>query len=146
MDNCFFDSGLRFSCKKCSNCCRGGPGNVFLSQNDLTKLAEWFNLSESDFVKGFCRKATWRDGSSVVSLLEKENFDCIFWDGGCTVYEVRPVQCVTYPFWKWVIDDESTWRSEKQECPGIDEGKLWSKEEILEQMHRHFFNRPLKWT
>lgn len=147
MMECFFEDGLNFSCTKCSNCCRGKPGFVFLSKNDLTNLAEWFNLSLGSFVDSFCRKAVWRDGTSVVSLIEKENFDCVFWqDGkGCSVYEARPVQCKTYPFWKRVIADKNAWKVESMECPGIGSGKLWSKDEVLDQMQRHALNHPVLW-
>lgn len=94
----------------------------------------------------FCREAKWRDGSVVVSLAEKKNFDCIFWKDGCSVYEVRPVQCETYPFWRWIIADENTWRAEMHECPGIGGDKIWSKEKVMEEMHRHASNRPILWA
>ena len=38
-----------------------------------------------------------------VTLVEKaDNHDCIFYDRqrGCTVYEDRPRQCRTWPFWR----------------------------------------------
>lgn len=35
------------------------------------------------------------------------------------MYNFRPVQCRTYPFWTGILADESSWKSEAKHCPGI---------------------------
>ena len=35
MSEPFYAEGLRFSCERCSACCRGEPGYVFLTKEDL---------------------------------------------------------------------------------------------------------------
>src|SRR5574344_288995 len=100
--SCFYDKGLHFSCQKCSHCCRIDPGFVYLSQSDLTNLCQWFKFTQEQFISMYCRKVPYYDGTTVLSLREKKNYDCIFWDNGCTVYGARPVQCSTYPFWSWM--------------------------------------------
>ena len=115
----FFQGGLNFSCKRCSHCCRHEPGSVFLSREDLSCLCKSFSLSMKDFISSYCRCVPYFDGTLVVSLQEKSNYDCIFWDQGCTVYNSRPVQCRTYPFWTGILDNETSWKDEARHCPGI---------------------------
>ena len=66
----------------------------------------------------------------MISLTEKENYDCIFWDGGCTVYEHRPLQCRSYPFWGANLESKEAWRGLAAVCPGANRGKLHSLAEI----------------
>lgn len=144
MEN-FYEHGLNFSCKRCSHCCCGEPGYVFLSMEDLTKLSLWFRLEINDFIKEYCRLVPFWDGSSVLSLKEKENYECIFWkDGqGCSVYEARPVQCSTYPFWSRLLQNEDAWNSEMVDCPGINTGDIVSKEEIEKAHTLYKNNKPI---
>jgi Fe-S-cluster containining protein len=63
------------------------------------------------------------------SLVERANHDCIFWENGCTVYEDRPEQCRTFPFWPEFIESEDAW-SKIAWCRGKDQGRLYPKDEI----------------
>ncbi|MCG8452462.1 MAG: YkgJ family cysteine cluster protein [Spirochaetales bacterium] len=128
-DTPFWAEGVRFECTSCGHCCRHEPGYVFLSQNDLTRLAQGMGMKEKDFISKHCRRVDL--GVAVrLSLLEKSNNDCIFWDEGCTVYEHRPLQCRTYPFWPAIMDSQEAWDEESKECPGMNHGALRSKKEI----------------
>jgi len=45
--------------------------------------------------------------------------DCIFYSrdaGGCLVYDVRPQQCQTFPFWDYF---KTRLQELQDECPGI---------------------------
>ena len=93
------DGGLRFECTRCQRCCRLEPGYVFLSQRDLQALARAKALSVAEFTARYCR-AVDIGGFERLSLTEKANYDCSLWeDGACTVYESRPLQCRSFPFW-----------------------------------------------
>src|SRR5512145_1944147 len=46
---------FRFECARCSACCRGEPGFVFLTARDLRELASFFKTSEDDFLAKNCR-------------------------------------------------------------------------------------------
>jgi len=128
----FYKDGLRFSCRRCSLCCTSGPGFVFLTGNDLKRLAAHFRMGGEAFIKEYCRPVNWFGSSGVLSLKEKSNYDCIFWNAGCTVYEARPVQCRTYPFWKKFLESEKAWESMTAECPGAGSGELRSAQFIEE--------------
>ena len=74
------------------------------------------------------------EGNELLSLKEKSNKDCILWDNGCTVYGVRPVQCVTFPFWESILASEETWEIAASGCPGINSGITHSKEAIMQKI------------
>ena len=130
IETSFFKSGLKFSCKRCSACCRHDSGYVFLSEKDLEKLASELNIDNNAFIKAYCRWAADWQGTQSLSLKEKSNYDCIFWNSGCTVYQARPLQCRTFPFWEAVLSSERAWETAAGACPGINQGALHSMEEI----------------
>lgn len=146
MDDTFYSQGLRFSCERCSYCCRIEPGCVYLSENDLTNLCKWFNLNEAEFVRSFCRAVYNSAGEKVLGLKEKPNYDCILWDRGCTAYGSRPLQCSTYPFWPFIVQNRERWHAEARDCPGINKGTLHSAEEIENALLLYRRNIPLKYA
>lgn len=139
----YYDNGLHFGCKRCSNCCRIDPGFVYLSRADLTNLCQRFKMTVQEFVGVYCRWVQYYDNTQVLCLKEKTNYDCILWNDGCTAYEARPVQCSTFPFWTWILEDKAQWETCAQDCPGIHNGRLWSKEEIEKERKRYEQNVPI---
>ncbi|GHV96218.1 zinc/iron-chelating domain-containing protein [Spirochaetia bacterium] len=108
---------------------------MFLSEKDLSLLAGACKMDYTGFVKTYCRwvRAPATPGNpdrECLSLKEKSNFDCIFWNQGCTVYHARPVQCRTFPFWQQVISSSGAWEMAGTGCPGINSGELHTREEI----------------
>jgi Fe-S-cluster containining protein len=81
------------------------------------------------FVKTYCRWVKAEEGERL-SLREKSDNDCIFWDQGCTVYNARPLQCRTFPFWQSILRSPSAWKIASSACPGINSGALHKREEI----------------
>jgi len=126
----FYDGGLKFSCTRCSSCCRHESGYVYLSENDLSRLANEFKMDYTAFVKTWCRWIPFTPGRERLSLKEKSNFDCIFWNAVCTVYHVRPLQCRAFPFWDYVLCSQQAWENTGESCPGINNGELHSREKI----------------
>ena len=108
---------------------RGEPGYVWLAPGEAEKIAEFLCLTTENFLK----KYTF-DVNGRISLNEKKNYDCIFLDRkkGCQIYEVRPQQCSSYPFWPEVLGSVEAWLLEGHFCPGINRGRVISFEEIQE--------------
>jgi Predicted Fe-S-cluster oxidoreductase len=130
MSEPFYAEGLRFSCARCSSCCRGGPGYVFLSQADLRRLLGRLGLDFPKFFAAYCTLVDTGQGMAL-SLAERPNYDCILWSpSGCSVYEDRPVQCSTYPFWQPIINTPESWEDEASSCPGVGTGELRSRSYI----------------
>lgn len=112
----WYKDGLTFSCTQCGACCTGGPGYVWVSLEEVQILADHLHLSLEEFSKKYLRKI-----GNRFSLLEKpKTYDCIFLEGKkCTVYEARPSQCKTYPFWDGILESKERWEQEKKNCEGI---------------------------
>ncbi len=67
---------------------------------------------------------------------DANNGDCVFFNNqtrGCEVYENRPRQCRTWPFWKSNLKTPQTWGETCQTCPGSGKGKLYQLETIEQQ-------------
>lgn len=127
---CFYGDGLRFSCMRCSRCCRHTPGYVFLSARDLRGLAAGLGISEGDVVLQYCRQVPLGIATRL-SLRERPNLDCVFWENdGCSVYESRPLQCRSFPFWASSLSSRAEWEEAAAHCPGIGKGRLYSREDI----------------
>jgi Fe-S-cluster containining protein len=142
MADVFYAEGLRFSCARCSGCCRGEAGYVFLSKEDLIRLLRRLSLDFKRFFQEYCTLVDTGTGMALslrdVARSEKggkASFDCALWgEEGCSVYEDRPVQCRTYPFWASIVEDDASWRREARSCPGMGSGELRSRAYIEERL------------
>ncbi len=122
------EGGLSFTCTRCGDCCRGGPGYVWVGAEEIEALARHLGLDVSSFGRRYLRRVGGR-----LALTEKPNWDCVFWEEGrgCTVYPVRPAQCRTYPFWAEVVRSRAAWGEEAARCPGIAaDGRRYAPAEI----------------
>ena len=126
-----------------TNCCRHSPGYVFLIQKDITRLLAATGLDLKTFQARYLREVN-LSGIGRVSLVEKANYDCIFWEeDGCSVYRYRPMQCRSYPFWSGNLISRHTWESLKSSCPGVGVGRLHSRREIDRWLRKAEENRFL---
>ncbi len=106
------------ACATCQGrCCTGESGNIFVSAAEVKQIA---TLLECDIVTFYERYLIKR--GYKFSLREKRvgtSHDCIFFDrdaNGCGIYQARPQQCRTFPFWEYF----KTHIEELQhECPGV---------------------------
>src|ERR1700676_5218242 len=73
----WYAGGLKFTCTQCGNCCTGGPGFVWISEEEIVRLADHLHLTPQETVERYCRKL---DGK--FSLKEFRNpqgeYDCVF--------------------------------------------------------------------
>jgi Fe-S-cluster containining protein len=135
----FHAKGLKFSCTKCSSCCRYESGFVFLTEKDLNVLSMALRMGYTEFMETYCRWVPSPNGTERLSLKERSNLDCILWKEGCSVYEARPLQCRSFPFWSSVLRSKEAWKAAAMDCPGMGRGQLHSADIIdgwLEQQHR----------
>ncbi len=121
--------GIKFECQGSGNCClsRGEYGYVFLTRDDRKNMAEHLKLTTKEFIQKYC------DRKNGVYHLKEEatRTECVFLDGKkCGVYQARPTQCRTWPFWPEVMSAK-TWNKEvKTFCPGVGKGQVHTAEEI----------------
>ena len=126
------ESGLRFRCKRCGNCCSGKGSVVIVSRREREALANHLRMRITDFEEKHTRESL---GDRV--LLDVPGGSDCEWlirnrDGttGCRVNDAKPDQCATYPFWPRIVQDQERWEVEGESCRGIGNGKPIPAEEV----------------
>jgi len=106
------------ACQECEGkCCTGESGYIWVTPDEMQAISERLGLAFDVFTKEYVKKVGYR-----YSLIEKkveQSYECIFFDTKlkqCGIYEQRPLQCRTFPFWDSFKDDIS---EVVKECPGI---------------------------
>ena len=116
-----FDYGfIPTKCETCEgNCCIGESGYIWITFQEIQALSEYLNLSVEETIQKYIKKVGYRF-SLIEKRIEADNFACIFFDletKRCLIYDVRPTQCRTFPFWEYF----KTHKKELyKECPAID--------------------------
>lgn len=124
----WYADGLQFTCSQCGDCCTGAPGFVWVNQEEINALAAAKEMTVTAFEEQYVRKVGVRR-----SLTEYASGDCVFFDGKtrkCTVYEARPRQCKTWPFWDSNLRSPETWKQTCDVCPGSGTGELYQLDDI----------------
>lgn len=128
----WYSDGLRFHCTQCGDCCTGAPGYVWVNKEEIAAIAELVGEEELEkFEALYVRKIGIRK-----SLREYSNGDCVFFDKKtrrCQVYQARPRQCRTWPFWDSNLKSPEAWQETCEVCPGSGTGKLYQLEVIEAQ-------------
>lgn len=131
----WYHEGLKFTCTQCGDCCTGAPGFVWVNQAEIDAMAAKLGMETDEFERRFVRKVGIRR-----SLTEYPDGDCILLDPQtrkCSVYEARPRQCRTWPFWDSNLRTEADWQRTCEVCPGAGKGKLHSIE-VIETQRKTF--------
>ena len=127
----WYADGLRFECQPdCAQCCsrHDDYAYVYLEGDDLARLAAHFGMTRAAFRRKWTRKD---DGYTILKI---DGAACPFLEGTrCSVYDARPIQCGTFPFWRENVRSRKRWESLGAFCPGIGRGSFVSLESILAQ-------------
>lgn len=127
----WYKEGLRFTCTACGNCCTGAPGYVWVSQEEIRRIAEFLQRPDEWLPPSTLRRVGFR-----YSLTEKSDGDCVFLQANaegkriCSIYPVRPLQCRTWPFWSSNLKTPADWRAAGENCPGMNNGKKYDYVQI----------------
>lgn len=127
MKRFYHQTEIKFECQPdCANCCKLSNGFVFLTDKEALEIAENLAISENEFLQHFTRIV-----DNQLCLVDGEDEHCVFLENHkCNIYEVRPNQCRTYPFWLENFKSKSRLLSAKDECPGIGKGRIYAAEEV----------------
>lgn len=121
MANLWYAGGLSFRCQSdCGACCTDHEdyAYVYLRNEDLASLARHLGITPEEF-----RRSHTEPGGDDL-LLRMNGPDCPFLEGSrCAVYEARPVQCRTFPFWSENLATRKAWTRLSRFCPGIGIGE-----------------------
>lgn len=125
----WWSDGVRFECQETGRCCvsRGSYGFVYLTLEDRRRLARHFGLSTRQFTLKHCVKT---DGHFH---LKDFTAACPYLEGKrCGVYEARPAQCRTWPFWPEHMSPKAWAKEVASYCPGVGKGALVPAQRIRE--------------
>lgn len=139
----WYENGLEFSCTECSKCCQV-DGDVWLAPEEILQISDYLNEPSIDSFRTKYVRAeiapsknnSIRDKKDQMEswmCLKRKEGSCIFLDpsGKCSIYDVRPVQCYTYPFWPSLLVDPEGWMEESvlpdDEVLGTDD-RHWTRE------------------
>ncbi len=107
-------------CETCDgNCCIGKSGNIWINKNEIENLKKYLNISLEKLTNNFIEKRGYKYSIKEVKL-EEDNYACVFFDlekKHCSIYEVRPIQCKTFPFWEYFKKNK---KEVIKECPAIE--------------------------
>ena len=135
--------GLRFGCVGCGNCCTGGPGYVWITEEETKRIAEHLQLTPAQVLRQYGRKVSGHIGLKEKRPNSRGEYDCVFLEEIpvendtqkirriCTIYPVRPLQCRTWPFWNSNLASPHAWAGAGKRCPGVGKGRVWTREEML---------------
>lgn len=119
----WYGAGLAFECTQCGNCCSGPPGFVWVTKEEIARIAKHIGRKDGWLGRDHLRRVGFK-----YSLTELSDGDCVFLkrEGGksyCGIYKVRPLQCRTWPFWSVNLKSEAAWNRAVETCPGMNRGK-----------------------
>ena len=127
MSNLMIEEGFDFTfnpdaCSTCQGkCCTGESGYIYVTKSEIYNIAELLELDVQTFVKNYLFKKMYK--YSIKEQKYNDSYECVFYDrvsNGCKIYDARPNQCKTFPFWDYYktrVDEL------KLECPGISDEK-----------------------
>ncbi|MEA3384204.1 MAG: YkgJ family cysteine cluster protein [Campylobacterota bacterium] len=111
-----FDENICSTCD--GNCCIGESGYIWISKDEIVKLASYLNINVEELAYRYLFKVGYK-----FSIKEKQlttnSYACIFFDidkKQCGIYDARPNQCRTFPFWEYF---KNNIKEVKEECPAI---------------------------
>ena len=94
-------------------------------------IAGFLRISTGDLRRNYLKRVGLR-----ATIIEHDlTKDCIFLrqiERGkkCMIYPVRPSQCRNWPFWPSNLASGKAWNQATRKCPGVNRGRLYSREEI----------------
>ncbi|MBW2736867.1 MAG: YkgJ family cysteine cluster protein, partial [Deltaproteobacteria bacterium] len=92
-------------------------GYVWVSPQELQAMADALDLDTETFEEAYLNRTRHRHSIKEIPYLG--GFRCAFFDPTktqCSIYEVRPVQCRTFPFWECFRGNIG---EVEKECPGV---------------------------
>jgi len=106
------------ACNICQGrCCTGESGYIFVNKIEAQKICEVLEIDIKTLIDKYLYKKGYK--YSIKETKIGESYECVFYDrdiNGCKIYNARPEQCKTFPFWDYYktrVDEL------KQECLGI---------------------------
>jgi len=142
----WYDKSISFACTSCGKCCTSkNKVKVFLNDSEINQISNYLQISTDHFISYYTDliydnkkkdnhseevlryitlKSKGYDGKQHQQQPQQQN-RCIFLSSSseninkCSIYEVRPTQCRTYPYWPQHMIGRAEWLSESLNCEGM---------------------------
>ena len=124
-------SGMRFRCTGCGGCCRK-KGSVFFTRNEMAEAARALGIKQHEFRKTYITNSM--DG--IYEIYTPDACPLLDQNSRCRIYEARPAQCRTFPFWSSILHSARNRRKTARECPGMGRGDFITKEEYTGEYNK----------
>jgi Fe-S-cluster containining protein len=112
--------GIHFECQPgCTECCRQ-KGFVYLTPEDLVRMAAFTGMT----VQAFEKKYVYRTSRQMRLRVPREATCPFLQEGGCSIHPAKPTQCRIFPFWPELVESKREWKKTAKYCPGIGKGPL----------------------
>ena len=105
-------------CESCGGkCCIGESGYIWINAEEIATLVKFLNIEEEGLKSRYLEKFGYK-----FSIKEKEfegEYACVFFNEelrNCGIYEVRPAQCRSFPFWDHF---KKNLKELEKECIGV---------------------------
>jgi Fe-S-cluster containining protein len=114
-----YNHPMRFTCQPgCTRCCTQ-KGWVYLSVEDVPRLAAYLGIGEDELQRRYLYS------TRNTRRLRMKQGQCPFLTAeGCSVHPAKPTQCRLFPFWPELIEDKKELKATAQWCPGLGKGDL----------------------
>lgn len=119
---------MKFQClESCGGkCCKvnlARPAYIFLTSDDIDRLSAFLGVKHDKFADiGLFANTRFTKKRSYQWYVKNSGEKCRFLKNGkCSVYEARPTQCRTFPFWPELVNPMN-WSKTSEYCPGIGQG------------------------
>ena len=111
---------MRFQCQSgCTKCCEQ-QGFVYLTEDDISRLAGFLKTTRVDFERRYVYRT-----KNLRRLRVPRHVQCTFLKAdGCSVHPAKPLQCQAFPFWPELVENKRDWLKTGSWCPGIGKGPL----------------------
>jgi len=123
---------LYFECTACGACCTGGTDHyIAVNNNEAELIRKHLGVTLNWFRRRYIEHLT-RDSWSI----RLQDGQCVFLNqqGHCKIYNLRPTQCKTYPYWPELLETKKNWLNERKHCEGINKGQQISIRHIKRQL------------
>jgi len=125
---------LRFHCTGCGRCCLGHADEHYieLAQGEAEQISRFLRLDSEAFRRDYLIHLP--DIGEGIRINRQGRCMLLNERNQCSVYEVRPRQCRTYPFWPELMQSSSAWHAEAKRCEGINQGEIVESTHIEQQL------------
>jgi len=131
----YHQKALKFHCTGCGRCCFGNPGEHYieLMHGEAERICQFLHLDRDIFEQQYLVNEP--EIGEGIRLNKQGRCTLLNEHNQCSVYSVRPKQCMTYPFWPELVHSHEAWEAEASRCEGINHGDVVATEYIEQQLN-----------